>query len=213
MAFDFKKEYRSLYQPGEAPEIVSVPAARYVGVRGTGDPNEEGGAYKRAVGICYAVAYTLRMSGKGARRIDGFFEFVVPPLEGFWWQEGVDGANYADKRSFEWICVLRLPDFVREADFAWAVQEASRKKKLDCSPAALLALEEGLCVQALHRGPFDREPETVAAMDAFLLENGYQNDFSRDRMHHEIYLSDPRRVPPERWRTVIRHPVRRDPQR
>lgn len=207
MAFDFKKEYKEFYMPKNKPEIVTVPAANYIAVRGTGNPNEEGGAYKQAVGILYAVAYTIRMSYKGGRRIEGFFEYVVPPLEGFWWQEGMEGVDYSDKSGFHWISVIRLPDFVRREDFEWAVREASVKKKMDCSAAEFLTVDEGLCVQIMHLGPYDDEPETVARMDAYLLENGYRNDFSEERLHHEIYLSDPRKTEPARQRTVIRHPI------
>ena len=208
MAFDFKKEYRAFYMPGNQPEIVTVPRANYIAVRGSGDPNQEGGDYQRAVGVLYAVAYTIKMSYKGSRRIEGFFEYVVPPLEGFWWQEGTPGVDYSDKSRFNWISVIRLPDFVKREDFDWAVEEASRKKKMDCSTAEFRTIDEGLCVQVMHLGSYDDEPATVAALDAFLEENGYENDFSGDRLHHEIYLSDPRRSAPEKWRTVIRHPVK-----
>ena len=208
MAFDFKKEYREFYMPGNQPEIVTVPRACYIAVRGSGDPNQEGGDYQRAVGVLYAVAYTIKMSYKGSRRIEGFFEYVVPPLEGFWWQEGTPGVDYSDKSRFNWISVIRLPDFVKREDFEWAVEEASRKKKMDCSMAEFLTVDEGLCVQIMHLGSYDDEPATVAALDAFLEENGYENDFSGDRLHHEIYLSDPRRSAPEKWRTVIRHPIK-----
>lgn len=209
MAFDFKKEYKEFYLPKCKPEIVHVPRANYIAVRGKGDPNEEGGAYKAAIGVLYAVAYTIKMSKMGDHRIDGYFDFVVPPLEGFWWQEGIDGVDYADKSSFHWISVIRLPDFVTEADFAWAVAEATRKKKLDCTCAEFLTTDEGLCVQCMHLGAYDDEPATVALMDRYLAENGYVNDFSDTRRHHEIYLSDARKVAPEKWKTVIRHPVRK----
>ena len=209
MAFDFKKEYKEFYMPGNRPELVEVPAANYIAVRGEGDPNEEGGAYQQAIAVLYAVAYTLKMSYKTDRRIEGFFDYVVPPLEGFWRQEGTEGFDYADKKSFQWISVIRLPDFVTKEDFCWAAETAARKKKLDCSGAEFLTLEEGLCVQIMHTGPFDDEPATVALMDRFLEENGYENDFSPARAHHEIYLSDARRVAPEKWKTVIRHPIRR----
>lgn len=209
MAFDFKKEYREFYMPKNRPEIVTVPAANYIAVRGEGDPNEEGGAYQRAIGVLYAVAYTLKMSYKTDHRIDGFFEYVVPPLEGFWWQEGMDGVDYSDKSAFRWISVIRLPEFIAEADLNWAVETASKKKKLDCSGAEFLTVDEGLCVQIMHTGPFDREPETVALMDAYLKEHGYENDFSGGRLHHEIYLSDARKAAPEKWKTVIRHPIKK----
>ena len=209
MAFDFKKEYKEFYMPKKQPEIVEVPKANYIAVRGTGDPNEEGGAYKQAIGVLYAVAYTLKMSYKTDHKIAGFFEYVVPPLEGFWWQEGVDGINYADKAAFKWISVIRLPNFITREDFDWAVETASKKKKLDCSSAEFLTIEEGLCVQIMHIGSFDSEPESVALMDKYLAENGCENDLSESRLHHEIYLSDVRKSAPEKWKTVIRHPIKK----
>ena len=210
MAFDFKKEYKEFYLPPERPEIVTVPRASYIAVRGSGDPNAPDGEYQRAIGVLYAVAYTLKMSYKTDHRIEGFFEYLVPPLEGFWWQEGMSGMDYKNKAALQWISVIRLPDFVTKADFDWAVETASRKKKLDCSKAEFLTVEEGLCVQIMHVGPFDDEPRSVALMDAYLRENGYENDLSAERLHHEIYLSDARKVAPEKWRTVIRHPIRRE---
>lgn len=209
MAFDFKKEYKEFYMPKNKPEIVNVPRANYIAVRGKGNPNEEGGAYQQAISVLYAVAYTLKMSYKTDYKIEGFFEYVVPPLEGFWWQEGVDGIDYSEKDSFNWISVIRLPDFVTKKDFDWAVKSASEKKKLDCSSAEFLTVDEGLCVQIMHLGPFDNEPETIRIMDEFIAENGYENDFSDSRLHHEIYLSDARRVDPEKWKTVIRHPIKK----
>lgn len=209
MAFDFKKEYKEFYMPKCKPEIVSVPKANYIAVRGIGNPNEEGGAYQHAISVLYAVAYTLKMSYKSDHKIEGFFEYVVPPLEGFWWQNDVEGVDYANKDTFNWISVIRLPDFVTKADFDWAVDVASRKKKLDCSVAEFYTLEEGLCVQIMHIGPFDEEPKTVAIMDAYLEENRYENDINSERLHHEIYLSDARKVASEKWKTVIRHPIRK----
>ena len=208
MAFDFKKEYKEFYMSKSVPEIVTVPKANYIAVRGMGDPNQEGGAYQSAVSILYAVAYTLKMSYKTDYRIEGFFEYVVPPLEGFWWQEGVDGIDYGDKSTFHWISVIGLPEFVTKKDFDWAVEEAARKKKLDCSLAEFLTIEEGLCVQIMHIGPFDNEPSTVALMDQYIAENGYANDMNETRLHHEIYLSDARKAAPEKWKTIIRHPIR-----
>lgn len=209
MAFDFKKEYKEFYLPKSKPEIVDIPAMNYIAVRGKGDPNEEGGEYKAAVGVLYAVAYTIKMSKMGDHRIDGYFDYVVPPLEGFWWQDGIDGVDYTNKSEFNWISVIRLPDFVTKEDFAWAVDEATRKKKLDCSKAEFITVDEGLCVQVMHIGSFDDEPATVELMNRYLQENGYENDFSDTRLHHEIYLSDARKVPKEKWKTVIRHPVRK----
>ena len=209
MAFDFKKEYKEFYMPKNKPQIVNVPKANYIAVRGKGNPNDEGGAYQQAMSVLYSVAYTLKMSYKTDYKIEGFFEYVVPPLEGFWWQEGTDGVDYTNKDAFQWISVIRLPDFITEKDFAWAVETATRKKKLDCSSAEFLTIDEGLCVQIMHLGSYDNEPETVAIMDAFLKEKGYVNDFSGTRLHHEIYLSDPRRTAPEKLKTVIRHPIRK----
>lgn len=209
MAFDFKKEYKEFYLPKNQPEIVTVPPMTYVAVRGRGDPNEEGGAYKAAIGVLYAVAYTIKMSKLGDRRIEGYFDFVVPPLEGFWRQEDVQGVDYSNKTAFQWISCIRLPQFVTRDELAWAAEEAARKKKLDCSAAELLTVDEGLCVQMMHHGPYDDEPASVARMDAFLALQGYENDFESGRQHHEIYLSDARKVSPDKWKTVIRHPIRK----
>ena len=209
MAFDFKKEYKEFYMPKNKPEIVTVPKANYISVRGKGDPNEEGGAYQQAISVLYAVAYTLKMSYKTDHKIEGFFEYVVPPLEGFWWQDGTDGIDYTDKASFNWISVIRLPEFITQKDFEWAVETATKKKKLDCSSAELMTIDEGLCIQIMHLGPFDDEPATIALMDEYLDKNGYVNDLTKTRLHHEIYLSDARRVVPEKWKTVIRHPIKK----
>lgn len=206
MAFDYKKEYKEFYLPKAQPQLVTVPPMNYIAVRGQGDPNEEGGAYKAAIGLLYGVAFTIKMSKHGDHRIDGYFDYVVPPLEGFW-QQGQTGT--ADKAAFRWVSVIRLPDFVTEEELCWAKQAAWEKKKLDCGAVEFLTVEEGLCVQCMHLGPFDTEAETVARMDSFLAEKGYVNDLSETRMHHEIYLSDARRVIPEKWKTVIRHPIRR----
>lgn len=209
MPFDFKKEYKELYMPKAYPSVVEVPNANYIAVRGRGNPNEEGGAYQKAIEVLYSIAYTLKMSYKTSYKIDGFFEYAVPPLEGFWWQENVRGCDYRYKENFHWISVIRLPDFIKKVDFDWAVAEAAKKKRIDCSSAKFLAVEEGLCVQIMHIGSFDSEPMSVAKMDAFLNENGYINDISDNRLHHEIYLSNAKKVPPEKCRTVIRHPIKR----
>ena len=209
MPFDFKKEYRELYMPKSKPQLVEVPPMNYIAVRGTGDPNEDGGAYQQAISVLYAVAYTLKMSYKTDYKIAGFFEYVVPPLEGFWRQDNVDGVNYSDKSSFHWISVIRLPDFVTREHFGWAVQTAEKKKRIDCSSAEFLTIHEGLCVQIMHLGPFDEEPKTVALMEEYLEKHGYVTDLTADRLHHEIYLSDARKVAPERWKTVIRHPIKK----
>ena len=209
MAFDFKKEYKEFYMPKKRPEIIDVPPMNYIAVRGKGDPNEENGAYKQAIGVLYVVAYTLKMSYKTDRRIEGFFDYVVPPLEGFWWQDGVKGIDYDKKDRFNWISVIRLPDFIKKDDFEWAVKTAAEKKKIDCSSAEFITVNEGLCVQIMHIGAFDSESESVELMDKYLEENGYENDISDKRLHHEIYLSDARKVAPEKWKTVIRHPIRK----
>lgn len=207
MPFDFKKEYKELYMPKCTPGIVEIPTANYIAVRGKGDPNEQGGTYQRAISVSYAIAYTIKMSHKTDYRIQGFFEYVVPPLEGFWWQDGVEGIDYNDKSGFNWISVIRLPDFVTQQDFNWAVETATKKKKLDCSSAEFMTIEEGLCVQIMHIGPYDDEPESIAKMDEYLKEHGYRNDMTGLRRHHEIYLSDPRKSPPHKWKTIIRHPI------
>lgn len=209
MAFDYKKEYREFYLPKNKPSIVQIPRMNYVAVRGKGDPNEVGGAYQSAISTLYTIAYTLRMSCRSDHQIEGFFEYVVPPLEGFWQQEGFEGFDPARKSDLHWISVIRLPDFVTRSDFQWAVETASRKKGMDLSKAEFLTLEEGLCVQIMHIGPFDDETRSVALMDDYLQAQGYANDFSDARLHHEIYMSDARRVAPERWKTVIRHPIRK----
>ena len=209
MAFDFKKEYKEFYMPKSKPEIVNVPKANYIAIRGEGNPNDEGGDYQKAIEVLYAVAYTLKMSYKTDHRIEGFFDYVVPPLEGFWWQKGIVGVDYHDKSSFCWISVIRLPDFITKEDFDWAVDSATKKKKLDCSKAEFLTIDEGLCIQIMHIGAFDDESLTVEIMDQYLGDNGYENDFSNTRLHHEIYLSDARRVDPRKWKTVVRHPIRK----
>ena len=195
--------------PKGKPEIVTVPKINYIAVRGKGNPNEEDGEYKKSIELLYGIAYTIKMSKKGDHKIEGYFDYVVPPLEGFWWQENVDGINYSHKENFQWISVIRLPDFVTKADFEWATEEATRKKKMDFSKVEFLTLEEGLCVQCMHSGSYDDEPATVAAMDKFVADNGYENDISDTRRHHEIYLSDARKVAPEKLKTVIRHPIKK----
>ena len=204
MAFDFKKEYKEFYLPGNKPEIVNVPKANYIAVKGKGNPNAKDGEYKSAIAVLYAIAYALKMSYKTDYKIDGYFEYVVPPLEGFWWD-----IDYSNKDGYKWISVIRLPDFISEKDFEWAKETAVRKKKLDCSKAYFLTVEEGLCVQIMHHGSFDDEPLTVEIMDRFIEEKGYENDMNDIRFHHEIYLSDARKVDPSKWKTVIRHPIKR----
>ena len=208
MAFDYKKEYKEFYMPSNKPGIVTVPKMNYIAVRGKGDPNAEDGEYKESIEILYGIAYTIKMSKKGDHRIDGYFDYVVPPLEGFWWQEGILGVDYSRKEDFNWISVIRLPDFVTKDDFDWAVSETEKKKKKDFSKAEFFTYDEGLCVQCMHTGPYDNEPATVALMHEYMEAQGYVLDISEERMHHEIYLSDARKVAPEKLKTVIRHPIR-----
>ena len=208
MAFDYKKEYKEFYMPANKPSIVTVPKMNYIAVRGKGNPNDESGEYKDSIGLLYAIAFTIKMSYKGSHKIDGYFEYVVPPLEGFWWQEGSDTIDYANKNGFNFISLIRLPDFVTKADFDWAVREATNKKKADFSKVEFLTYVEGVCVQCMHVGSYDDEPKTVALMHEYMAVNGYALDISESRYHHEIYLSDPRKCAVEKLKTVIRHPIR-----
>lgn len=209
MAFDFKKEYKEFYLPPKKPGIVTVPAMNYIAVRGKGDPNDDNGEYKAGIGLLYGIAFTIKMSYKGSHKIDGYFQFVVPPLEGFWWQSGMKGIDYNHKENFDFISVIRLPDFVTKKDFDWAVAEATKKKKTDFSKVEFFTYDEGECVQCMHIGPFDEEPKTVAAMHEYANQNGYELDITDTRYHHEIYLSDPRRCEASKLKTVVRHPVKK----
>ena len=209
MAFDFKKEYKEYYMPKNKPSIVTVPHMNYIAVRGQGDPNAEDSEYKQAIGLLYGIAFTIKMSKKGSHQIEGYFDYVVPPLEGFWWQDDIIGVDFSRKDDFKWISVIRLPDFVTEDDFNWAVGEASAKKKVDFSKVEFLTYDEGLCVQCMHIGSYDDEPATVALMHEFMESQGYALDITDKRLHHEIYLSDARKVAPEKRKTVIRHPIKR----
>ena len=209
MAFDFKKEYKEFYLPKNKPGIIEVPSINYIAVRGQGDPNAENGEYKQSIGLLYGIAFTIKMSKMTDHRIEGYYDYVIPPLEGFWWQEGVQGIDYAHKEDFSWISVIRLPNFVTKADFNWAVDEATAKKKADFSKAEFLTYDEGLCVQCMHIGAYDDEPVTVALMHEYMEKQGYALDITEKRLHHEIYLSDARKVSPEKRKTVIRHPIRK----
>ena len=208
MAFDYKKEYKEFYLTKEQPGIVTVPRMNYIAVRGQGDPNQEDGEYQQAISLLYGIAFTIKMSKKSDRQIDGYFDYVVPPLEGFWWQDGVSGVDYAHKENFRWISVIRLPDFVTKEDLDWAVREAAAKKKTDFSIIEFFTYDEGLCVQCMHVGPYDDEPATVEKMHKYMEEQGFVLDITEERMHHEIYLSDARKVEPDKRKTVIRHPIR-----
>lgn len=210
MAFDYKKEYKEFYSPKNKPSIVEIPKMNYIAVRGKGNPNAEDGEYKESIGLLYAIAFTIKMGYKGSHKIDGYFEYVVPPLEGFWWQDGkTNGIDYNDKESLNFISVIRLPDFVTKKDFDWAIEEATNKKKQDFSKIEFLTYDEGVCVQCMHIGSYDNEPATVELMHRYMTENGYELDITSERLHHEIYLSDPRRCDVSRLKTVIRHPIKK----
>ena len=209
MQFDYKKEYKEFYMPKNKPSIVDVPAMNYIAVRGKGDPNEENGEYKKSIELLYGIAYTVKMSYKGEHKIDGYFEYVVPPLEGFWWQDGVEGIDYAHKENLSFISLIRQPDFVTKADFEWAITEATKKKKMDFSKVEFLTYNEGLCVQCMHIGSYDDEPASIVAMHEYAEQNGYELDITESRYHHEIYLSDPRKCEYTKLKTVVRHPIKK----
>ena len=209
MAFDYKKEYKEFYMPKNKPGIVTIPKMNYIAVRGKGNPNQEDGEYKQSIGLLYGIAFTIKMSYKGDHKIDGYFEYVVPPLEGLWWQDGVEGIDYSHKESFQFISMIRLPYFVTKEDFEWAVGEATKKKKTDFSKVEFLEYDEGMCVQCMHIGAYDNEPATIEMMDKYAAENGYEIDITDSRYHHEIYLSDPRRCDVNKLKTVVRHPIKK----
>lgn len=209
MAFDYKKEYKEFYLPPKKPVIVKIPKMNYIAIRGKGDPNEEDGEYKRAMSLLYPIAYTLKMSPRSGKETEGYFEYVVPPLEGLWWQEGIDGFDLKRKNLFNWISLIRLPEFFNESDVDWAKEEVKRKKDLDTSSLEFFTYKEGLCVQMMHIGSFDNEGESVKLMDEFIKKEGFENDFSPLRLHHEIYLSDFRRTAESKLKTVIRHPIKK----
>ena len=209
MAFDYKKEYKEFYMPKSQPSIIEVPKMNYIAVRGKGNPNDEDGDYKKTIGLLYCIALTIKMSYKGTHKIDGYFEYVVPPLEGFWWQDGIKGIDYNRKNELNFISIIRLPDFVTKDDFDWAISEATRKKKMDFSRVEFLTYDEGICVQCMHIGSYDDEPATVELMHVYMKENGYELDITDKRYHHEIYLSDPRKCDVSRLKTVIRHPIKK----
>ena len=209
MAFDYKKEYKEFYMPASKPTIITVPKMNYIAVRGKGNPNDENGEYKKSIGFLYAIAFTIKMSYKGSHKIDGYFEYVVPPLEGFWWQDGGGAIDYAHKEGFNFISLIRLPDFVTKADFDWAIEQAAKKKKDDFSMVEFLTYDEGVCVQCMHIGSYDDEPKTVALMHEYMKVNGYDLDITESRYHHEIYLSDLRKCAADKLNTVIRHPIKK----
>lgn len=206
MAFDYKKEYKQFYMPSRQPSIIDIPSMNYIAVEGQGDPNEEDGEYQKALELLYGLAYTIKMSKKGSHQIEGYFDYVVPPLEGLWWQDNCI-IDYSHKENFKWISMIRLPDFVSQKDFEWAKEEATQKKKKDFSKVQFMAYDEGSCVQCMHIGPYDDEPKTIEAMETYAFNEGYQIDITDQRLHHEIYLSDPRKTDINKLKTVIRHPV------
>ena len=209
MVFNFKKEYKELYKPKAKPSIINVEKANFIAVRGVGDPNAENSEYKQSISLLYPIAYAIKMSKKGDYKIDGYFDFVVPPLEGFWWQEGIKGVDYANKDSFNFISLIRMPDFVTKEVFEWAIEETTRKKKKDFSKVEFFTYDEGLCVQCMHIGPYNDEPITVEAMHEYMIEQGYELDITDERFHHEVYISDVRKISPEKLKTVLRHPIKK----
>lgn len=209
MAFDYKKEYKEFYMPKNKPCIVTIPKMNYIAVRGQGNPNNEDGEYIKSIGLLYPIAFTIKMSYKGNHKIDGYFEYVVPPLEGFWWQDGSKGVDYSRKDTFKFISIIRLPDFITKEDFDWAIEEATKKKKTDFSKVEFLTYDEGICVQCMHIGSYDNEPVTINLMKNFAIENGYEINITDARYHHEIYISDPRKSDVSKLKTVIRHPIKR----
>ena len=209
MAFDYKKEYKEFYIPKNKPSIVEIPKMNYIAVRGKGNPNDEEGEYKKTIGLLYGIAFTIKMSYKGTHKIDGYFEYVVPPLEGFWWQYGRVGIDYNQKEELNFISIIWLPDFVTKKDFDWAIEEATKKKKQDFSKVEFLTYDEGICVQCMHVGSYDNEPATVELMHKYMEENGYVLDITDKKFHHEIYLSDPRKCDVSKLKTVIRHPIKK----
>ena len=209
MAFDYKKEYKEFYMPKNKPNIIEIPKMNYIAVRGKGNPNEENSEYKQTIGLLYSIAFTIKMSYKTSHKIEGYFQYVVPPLEGFWWQDGIDGLDYNKKEDMEFISMIRLPDFVTKEEFDWAISEAKNKKKQDFSKVEYLIYDEGLCVQCMHIGSYDNEPATIEMMKSYAEENGYEIDITDSRFHHEIYLSDPRRCDESKLKTVVRHPIKK----
>lgn len=212
---DYKKEYKDLYVPKTTPMLIQVPKMKFIMVEGSGNPNEEMGTYQQAIQILYGLSFTIKMSKMGNQKIEGYFEYVVPPLEGLWWQEGVQGIDYAHKEEFKWISMIRQPEFVTKEVFDWACKVAKEKKGLEVDKAKFVEWEEGLCVQCMHNGSYDTEPATIQSIDAYIEKNGLENAIGQveenenSRRHHEIYLSDPRKAKPENLKTVIRIPVRR----
>lgn len=197
-----------MYLPKNTPSIISIPRINYIAVRGKGNPNEENSEYKESIGLLYGIIFTIKMSKYTNYQIEDYFDFVVPPLEGLWWQEDRSGIDYNKKEDFHFLSLIRLPEFVTKDILDWAIQEATIKKKVDFSKVEYFTYEEGLCVQCMHIGSYDDEPSTILLMDKYIQEQGYELDF-QTRFHHEIYLSDPRKTAKDRCKTVIRHPIKK----
>ena len=204
---DYKKEYKDLYIPKTRPMIVDVPEMLFVALEGKGNPNDEDGEYQKAIELLYGIQYTIKMSKKGNYIPDGYFDYVVPPLEGFWWL--ADGENLSSKSKYNWIALIRLPEFVTDEVFEWACKEVSKKKKIDTKHAKYLKIKEGLCVQCMHVGAYDDEPETLKLMDDFMEANRLEKDINETRRHHEIYLSNPSKTEISKLKTVLRVPVKK----
>jgi len=207
--FDYKKEYKDIYLPKTKPMIIDVPNMKFIKVEGKGNPNTENGEYQEALQLLYALSFTIKMSKMGEKKIEGYFEYVVPPLEGLWWNEGNTNVDYNHKEKFEWISMIRQPEFVTEEVFKWACKEVKNKKGIDTSKAKFMEFEEGLCVQMMHKGSYDEEPKTINEIEDYIKNNDLKNDIGIRRKHHEIYLSDPRKAKVENLKTVIRIPVAR----
>ena len=212
MAYDFKKEYKDLYAPKTAPSVIDVPEMTFIMVDGKGNPNTSA-EYKAALEVLYGLSYGIKMSKMGDAQPDGYFDFVVPPLEGLWWSaDGGVITDISDKDGFCWTSMIRQPDFVTAEAFEKVKSAVSKKKPdLNLSLARLVKYTEGLCAQVLHIGSYDDEPRSTTALDQFIAESGYATDFSDTRRHHEIYLGDPRKTAPEKLKTVIRYPIVRNP--
>ena len=204
---DYKKEYRDLYSPKSKPMLTDVPEMQFVAVEGKGNPNDETGEYQKAIEVLYGIQYTIKMSKKGNNAPEGYFDYVVPPLEGFWWLD--NNEHLSSKSRYNWLSVIRLPEFVDEKVFEWACEEVTKKKKTDTKKAKFLKIKEGLCVQCLHTGPYDDEPKTLKMMNDFIAKNGLQSDINDTRRHHEIYLSNPQKTEASKLKTVLRIPVKK----
>lgn len=209
---DYKKEYKDLYLPKTKPMLIDVPNMKFIMVEGKGNPNEGNGQYQEALQLLYGLSFTIKMSKMGENKIDGYFEYVVPPLEGLWWNEKNKKVDYHYKEKFQWISMIRQPEFMTEEVFQWAKEELKKKKGVDTSKAEYREWKEGLCVQIMHLGSYDNEPETIRKIEEYIENNHLKNDIDGKlkRKHHEIYLSDPRRVAEKNLKTVIRIPVIRE---